>query len=378
MTKESAILVLNAGSSSLKYSLFSMEPGSRCHARGMVKSIHSPHEHEAALASVLEKFANWPLAAVGHRVVHGGLQFTKPVRVTAEVLDELETLVPLAPLHQPHNLAPIRRLMRQKPDVPQVACFDTAFHRTQNPISQTYALPRGVTALGIRRYGFHGLSYESVAKRLRTLGIGGRVIVAHLGNGASLCAMRDGVSVATTMGFTPADGLMMGTRCGSIDPGVLIYLMRAHNYDVDRLERLINSESGLLGVSGISSDMQTLLASDSPHAREAIAMFIDRISRELGAMAAALGGVDAIVFTGGIGENAASIRQQICQQAAWLGVKIDHACNEKHDTIISERDGKVLVGVIPTDEDAIIAAHTQDTIKQLQAKTTTDYEQSET
>jgi acetate kinase len=284
--------------------------------------------------------------------------------VDDEVLTELESLVPLAPLHQPHNLAAIRAIIEHAPKLPQVACFDTSFHRTQPPVAQQFALPRKLTAAGIQRYGFHGLSYEYIASRLPHVdprAAAGRTVVAHLGNGASLCALKSGVSVATTMGFTPLDGLPMGTRCGAIDPGVLLYLMNQDGLDVPAMEQLLTHESGLLGVSGISSDMRTLLEKEKLDARaaEAIELFIYRISRELGSMAAALGGLDAVVFTGGIGENAPSIRARVCRAASWLGIELDAATNDQGGPQISQLTSQVSVWVIPTNEEFMIAQHTK-------------------
>lgn len=338
-----AILVLNAGSSSLKFSAFSTE--GRLLARGKAESLGTDDDHERALASVFEQLraqlSGHAVVAVGHRVVHGGVKFATPARIDESVLAELDSLVPLAPLHQPHNLAAVRTVLRLAPGLPQVACFDTAFHRTQPEVAQRFGLPRRFTDEGVRRYGFHGLSYEYIASVLPGIdarAATGRTIVAHLGNGASLCAMLGGKSVATTMSFTPADGLVMGTRCGSLDPGVMLYLTR-RGMEADHLEHLIYHESGLLGVSGVSSDMRELLASDDPHAAEAIDLFVYRIGRELGSLAAALGGLDALVFTGGIGENAAAIRERITRDAAWLG--------------------NIRVHVIPTDEELMIANHTR-------------------
>ena len=268
---------------------------------------------------------------MGHRVVHGGQHYSAPVLIDATVLAELETLVPLAPLHQPHNLATIRVLLETMPSLPQVACFDTAFHRTQPDVAQRFAIPRRFADEGVRHYGFHGLSYEYIASVLPTLEpalADARIIVAHLGSGASLCALHKGRSIATTMGFSPLDGLVMGTRCGNIDPGVLLYLMDRHNMDARALEQLLYHQSGLLGVSGISNDMRTLLASDDPHAQEAIELFVYRVGREIGSLAAALGGLDALVFTGGIGEHSAVIRAKVCHQAAWLGLELDDSANE--------------------------------------------------
>ena len=301
-------------------------------------------------------------------MVHGGTKFLKPVRVDDSVLADLDTLVPLAPLHQPHNLAAIRAVTRHAPALPQVACFDTSFHRTQPPIAQQFALPRKLTAEGIQRYGFHGLSYEYIASRLRQVdprAAAGRTVVAHLGNGASLCALHDGVSVATTMSFTPLDGLPMGSRCGAIDPGVLIYLMDRHGLDARALEHLLTNESGLLGVSGISSDMRTLLEKEStdPRAAEAIELFVYRISRELGSMAAALGGLDALVFTGGIGEHAPPIRARVCHAASWLGIDFDPTPNEQGVPRISSSPSRVSAWVIPTNEELMIAEHTRHLLK---------------
>jgi acetate kinase len=342
-----AILVLNAGSSSLKFSAFGVGADDKPLVRGQVGSLGTDADsHEQALASVLEQcrtqLGGKQVVAVGHRVVHGGVKYAAPARIDDAVLAELEALVPLAPLHQPHNLAPVRAVSRRAPHLPQVACFDTAFHRTMPEVAQRFALPRRFTDEGVRRYGFHGLSYEYIASVLPGTdpkAAAGRTIVAHLGNGASLCAMYGGKSIATTMSFTPADGLMMGTRTGSLDPGVLLYLMTRHGMNAAALENLIYHESGLLGVSGLSSDMRELLASSDPRAAEAIDLFIYRIGRELGSLAAALGGLDALVFTGGIGENAAAIRDRVVIDAAWLG--------------------SFRVHVIPTNEELMIANHTR-------------------
>jgi acetate kinase len=273
----------------------------------------------------------------------------------------LEDLVPLAPLHQPHNLAAIRALMTLQPGLPQVACFDTAFHRTQDPLAQQFALPRDITAGGIQRYGFHGLSYEYIARVMpQHLGdlADSRVIVAHLGNGASLCAMRHRKSVATTMGFTALDGLMMGTRCGAIDPGVLFYLMRERNMPAEKVEDLLYRRSGLLGVSGISSDMRELLASDAPTASEAIDLFCYRAAREIGSLTAALGGLDALIFTAGIGERSHEVRARICEKLQWLGLAIDDAANRAHKTTLNRAESRVAVRLIPANEESVIARHT--------------------
>jgi len=388
-----AILVLNAGSSSLKFSAFAVEDNGRLLAHGQVDGIGNvPRfvlhdgvgtliedraladdetlDHERALDLLMQQLRRWlggqRIAAVGHRVVHGGTKFTSPVVVTTNVLAELERLVPLAPLHQPHNLSPIRRLMQSMPTVPQVACFDTAFHRTQPEVAQRYALPRHWYDAGILRYGFHGLSYEYIASILPGVdprAATGRTIIAHLGNGASLCAVQNGRSIATTMGFTPTDGLMMGTRCGQLDPGVLLYLLTYQKMDAAALEHLIDRESGLLGVSGLSSDMRILLASQEPAAREAIDLFVYRIGREIGSMAAALGGLDAIVFTGGIGEHAAAIRSQVCRDAAWLGVSLDDNANESNERCISDAESRVTAWILPTNEELMTAHHTRRILK---------------
>jgi acetate kinase len=302
------------------------------------------------------------LSAVGHRVVHGGTRFSRPVVVDVRILAELRSLIPLAPLHQPHNLAAIEAVADEAPWLDQVACFDTAFHRTQPAVAQAFALPRRYQDEGLRRYGFHGLSYEYIAATLPHLdarGAGGRTVVAHLGNGASMCALYQGHSVATTMSFTALDGLMMGTRCGEIDPGVLLYLIDRHHMSGADLQRLLYEESGLLGVSGRSSDMRELLASAEPAARDAIDLFVYRASRELGSLAAALGGLDALVFTGGIGENAAAIRARICQEASWLGVKLVGESNARGGPRITTDDSPVAAWVVPTNEELMIAMHTR-------------------
>jgi acetate kinase len=301
------------------------------------------------------------LLAVGHRVVHGGQLFSAPVLINATVLAELETFVPLAPLHQPHNLATIRALFETMPSLPQVACFDTAFHRTQPEVAQRFALPRRFADAGVRRYGFHGLSYEYIASVLPTIDptlADARIIVAHLGSGASLCAIQNGRSIATTMGFSPLDGLVMGTRCGNLDPGVLLYLIDHYNMNAQALEQLLYYQSGLLGVSGISNDMRTLLDSDDPLAKEAIDLFVYRAGREIGSLAAALGGLDALIFTGGIGEHSAVIRAQVCHQAAWLGLQLDDSANETDASRISTLNSKVSAWIVATNENLMIAHHT--------------------
>jgi acetate kinase len=387
---EKVILVLNAGSSSLKFSLFADHPGEpelRLHgqieglgtaphfvARNTTgKTLGEQHWPEGAdlghngaalhLVEFLRGFRDrYQLIAMGHRVVHGGQEFSAPTLVDAGILERLAQFNPLAPLHQPHNLAAIRAIAGLAPQLPQVACFDTAFHRRQPELAQLFALPPAITARGVRRYGFHGLSYEYIASVLPQLdpkAAAGRVVVAHLGNGASLCAMAAGRSMASTMGFTAVDGLPMGTRCGNLDPGVILYLMDELKMDARAIERLIYKESGLLGVSGISSDMRELLVSDAPRAALAVELFVYRIGRELGSLAAAVGGLDALVFTGGIGEHAAPIRERVCRAAAWLGLQFDSAANADGGPRISAPSSQVSAWVIPTNEELMIARHTR-------------------
>jgi acetate kinase len=383
------IAVLNAGSSSIKFALHDAAADGAARFRGQVQGIGSqpslavrdhagyvvlerswPAEgfgHDAAtrelLQAVIGLLGGERPVAVGHRVVHGGMDFGAPVRVDDAVLAELERLVPLAPLHQPHNLAPIRTIAAHAPDLPQVACFDTAFHRSQDSVAQAFALPRRFHEEGVRRYGFHGLSYEFITARLHDVApeiAAGRLVIGHLGNGASLCAVRDGRSVASTMGFTAVDGLMMGTRCGALDPGVLIHLMDAHGMDARAIEDLIYRKSGLLGVSGISSDMRTLRASSAPDAAEAIALFVYRIVREIGSLVAALGGVDALVFTGGIGENDVATRAEVARGCRWLGLVLDETRNTRGAGRINTDQSAIAAWVVPTDEERMIARHTAD------------------
>ncbi|HET8899184.1 MAG TPA: acetate/propionate family kinase [Rhodanobacteraceae bacterium] len=384
-----AIAVINTGSSSIKFSVFE-EHGSvlRRVLAGSIKGLgavaryvvndgtgqqlqakdwpqNTSFDHDEAMAFLFETvpalLAGYRVRAVGHRVVHGGQHHTTAVRVDTQVLRELEALIPLAPLHQPHNLAPMRTLLSRAPDLLQVACFDTAFHHTQSHVEQAFALPAAITARGIRRYGFHGLSYEYIASVLarRDAAVAGRVVVLHLGNGASMCAMRGGKSVATTMGFTALDGLPMGTRCGALDPGVVLYLMTQLHMDTAQVQALLYQQSGLLGISGISGDMHTLEASDAASAKEAIDVFVHRIGRELGALAFTLGGLDAIVFTAGIGENSVLVRERVCRDAAWLGVELDKTANRTGASSITTVGSKVQAWVIPTDEEAVIAKHTR-------------------
>jgi acetate kinase len=326
-------------------------------------------KHQDALAWLFDwlgqESPGLSLAGVGHRVVHGGDSLQKPVLVTPEVIDLIESLIPLAPLHQPHNLSPIRFIADRFPKLPQVACFDTAFHATQSKIERMFALPRGWNEKGIKRYGFHGLSYEYIASRLPEIderAATGRTIVCHLGNGASLCGLSSGRSVATTMAFTALEGLPMGTRCGAIDPGVLLYLLDQENMPVGELSDLLYKRSGLLGISGFSSDMRDLLANPSAEAAEAVEYFCYRVARAIGSLAAALGGLDALVFTGGIGEHAAPVRARICELSQWLGIAIDPVANAESRTALQTQGSAAQVLVIPTDEEGMIAKHVRQLI----------------
>ena len=383
------ILVLNTGSSSVKTSLFARGPdGPGLTFRGQVEGIGTPHphalgkdaaggtafeerwpgggpkDHDEATAFVVGKLAagrpGWRPAAVGHRVVHGGPRFREPVRVDADVRAYLESLTPLDPLHVPANLQGIDAATRAFPGVPQVACFDTAFHHGRPFAAAAYALPRALYDEGVRRYGFHGLSYEYVVRAMRQVApaaAAGRLVVAHLGNGASLCAVRDGKSVETTMGFTPLDGLVMGTRCGQLDPGVVLYLLEAKKMTAGEVGDLLWNRSGLLGLSGVGADMRDLLASAEPHAREAVDVFVYRVTYHVGALAAALGGLDGLVFTGGIGEHAAPLRERVCRSLAWLGLELDAAANGRHETRITTAASRASAWVVPTDEERMIALH---------------------
>lgn len=385
-----AVVSINSGSSSIKFALFTLDEQCqpRLAAGGKIEKIGiAPYltarsiDGETVLvrdwpggatlthADLLRDLFDWAsehlagreVIAIGHRVVHGGAKFSAPRLVDDNLLAELDALCALAPLHQPHNLAAIRAIDQLSPGLPQVACFDTAFHHDKPEVASRLALPRAFHDQGIRRYGFHGLSYEYIAQRLQAVDpvlARGRVIAAHLGNGASLCAMKAGKSIDTTMGFTALDGLMMGTRCGSLDPGVVLHLQAQLGMKMHELEDLLYKQSGLLGVSGISSDMRTLSAADTVEAEEAIELFIWRAVREIGGLTASLDGLDGIVFTAGIGENHAGIRRLICQRLAWLGVTLDEAANARNCERISASDSRVAIWVIPTDEERMIALHT--------------------
>ncbi|HMA07391.1 MAG TPA: acetate/propionate family kinase [Ramlibacter sp.] len=383
-----SLVVINAGSSSIKFSLLTGRSAATLAdiAHGEIEGIGTaPHffasdpqgrtlveqrwDRGTSYDDLLDLLMAWieshlgpdRLTAAGHRVTHGGHAYVAPQLVTPAVLADLRALTPLAPLHQPHNLAPIDAIARRHPGLPQVACFDTAFHATNPRVSRLYGLPQALTAEGVWRFGFHGLSYEYIAGELprwEPRAPAGRVIAAHLGNGASLCAMVGGRSVASTMGFSALDGLPMGTRCGTLDPGVVLYLLQEKGMSAKALEDLLYRQSGLLGVSGISSDMRELLASGDPRAREAVDMFAYRTAREIGSLAAAAGGLDALVFTAGIGERAAPIRAQVCAQSAWLGIRLDPAANDAGGPRISAPGSPVSVWVLPTNEELMVARHT--------------------
>lgn len=386
-----AIVALNAGSSSLKFGLYKCPKDNEdptVLVTGSVRDLHgtSPrfqatapdntalvdeHWTEDVPDAAIEGLLDWVqmhlgktrLAAVGHRVVHGGAEFSDPVEIDEPILARLEALTPLAPLHQPASLAPIRRIRVLRPELRQIACFDTAFHRGIGPPASRYALPRSFEGEGIRRYGFHGLSYESIAAQLdasgdpAASGPASRIIVAHLGNGASLCAMHGLKSVDTTMGFSTLDGLVMGTRPGAIDPGILLYLLQEKGFSADRLEQLLYHESGLLGVSGVTADVATLVASDAPAAAEALDLFAFQVARQTAALAATLGGLDRFIFTGGIGEHAPTVRRMIAQRLQWLGAELDEQANDVGATTISTGTSSILLECRSTQEDLVIARH---------------------
>lgn len=380
------ILVLNAGSSSIKFGLFgTSDPEPKPLLRGLLEDQghqlrltakadggavlvdrHWPEgaSHEAMLGCTLEciehHLGSDPLVAVGHRIVHGGQDFTGPVRLDTETIAAVDKLTPLAPLHQPRSLLPIRALQKLRPDLPQIGCFDTAFHHTLAPAVSRYAIPRRFEAEGVRKYGFHGLSYEFIASRLAAIDPAlpaKRTVVAHLGNGASLCAMQNGRSLDTTMGFSTLDGLVMGTRPGLLDPGVVIYLQRTHDLSAEAVEHLLYHECGLLGISGISNDMRTLAESNDARAREAIDLFTFRVGRETAALAHTMGGLDALVFTGGIGEHSGEVRAAVCRRLEWLGLACDGTANAEGASLITCPESRVTAYVIPTDEEMTIARH---------------------
>jgi acetate kinase len=381
------VAVLNAGSSSIKFSLYEAGRDGALLFRGQVENIGlAAHlaaadpsgavvaerrwgkgelDHRGATAEILklgrELLAGRRVLAFGHRVVHGGTEFAAPVRVDANIMAALAKLVPLAPLHQPHNLAAIEAVQDLLPGIPQVVCFDTSFHRGQNAVAELVPLPREIRDSGVQRYGFHGLSYEYIASVLPQVApeiAAGRVIVAHLGSGASLCAMRNGKSLDSTLGFTALDGLCMGTRPGALDPGVVLYLFQGLALSPTEVETILYKKSGLLGISGISNDMRDLLGSHEPGARLAVDYFVYRAAKEIGALAAVLGGIDGLVFTAGIGENSPEVRRRIGEASAWLGIEMDAKANEGKGPRISKAGSRVSAWVIPTNEELMIARHT--------------------
>ncbi len=384
------VLVVNAGSSSVKFQLFERLPGDelelefkgqmegigtrpRLQAKSAVGKVLVEASYQPGLLDdlpdALGKVGEWLRAqlagvepdAIGHRVVHGGPEFGAPVLIDDTVLAKLETLVPLAPLHQGNNLLPIRIIRERYPNIPQVACFDTAFHRGHPEVADRFAIAEQYYREGVRRYGFHGLSYEYVSQHLAQIdpaAAAGRVVVCHLGNGASMCAIVAGRSVDSTMGFTAVDGLPMGTRTGQLDPGVVLYLLQSKGFDAAAIERFLYKEGGLKGLSGLSSDVRELLASDSEGARLALDYFVYRIVREAGALAAAMGGLDAIVFTAGVGENSALIRARVVERLAWLGLELDAAANTGNGPLISTPASRIRAYVVPTNEELMIARHT--------------------
>ncbi|MAO54347.1 MAG: acetate kinase [Rhodospirillaceae bacterium] len=390
------VLVINAGSSSLKFSVHDARDDGQVElsARGRIEGIggtphfivkdiqgnvlaehHWPKDRTVQHEQFFGYLGDWiesylegaKLEVVGHRVVHGGTRFTAPVRIDDDVLGALEALSPLAPLHQPHNLAAIRAVADDHPDLPQVACFDTAFHQGHSAVADRFALPGNLYDLGVRRYGFHGLSYEYIARTLNEIApeiAEGRVIVAHLGSGASMCAIHNGRSIDNTMGFTALDGLPMGTRCGALDPGVVLYLIRERGMTTEAIEDLLYHHSGMLGVSGLSSDMRDLLASPDPKAQLAVDLFVFRIVRELGALAAAMGGIDGLVFTAGIGENAPEIRARVCDAARWLGIDLNPGANQAGGPRITTAESPVSAWVIPTNEERMVALHALASVRQ--------------
>jgi acetate kinase len=386
-TMRKAIMVINAGSSSIKFSVFVTKNDQPLDEmfHGQVEGIGTqPHfivynatgsvlaektwDHAGSHTELLSYATDWidnaiddaTIVAVGHRVVHGGSSFAVPTLITPEVTQKLETLIPLAPLHQPHNLSPIYAMQEAHPELPQVACFDTAFHRTNPELAQIFALPKEITAEGVRRYGFHGLSYEYIATKLAELDPAlarGRVVVAHLGNGASMCAIQNGQSVASTMGFTALDGLPMGTRTGALDAGVVLYMLQQKGWDAKQIEQVLYKKSGLLGVSGISNDMRVLEDAGTADAKLAMDLFAYRINRELGSLMAAMGGLDGLVFTAGIGEHSAHLRKSVADLAKWTGLRISDTKNDRQEQVISKADSPIKVMVMPTNEELVIARH---------------------
>jgi acetate kinase len=380
------LIVINAGSSSIKFAAYEFNAQLNKSFNGYLENIKTTPvlkifgsdgsiiretkfekkvEYEYFFELLISAFAsnqfNYTVSGVGHRVVHGGSQYTSPVLLTEAIVDELKKFIPFAPLHQPFNLQAIESIYKAYPTLPQAACFDTSFHRTHPLVADLFGIPRKLTESGIRRYGFHGLSYEYIMYKLKEIQpekVNSRIIVAHLGNGSSMCAIKNGISIETTMGFTALDGLMMGTRCGSLDPGVVIYLIEYLKMPAKEIEKMLYSQSGLLGVSGLTYDMRQLLADESDAAKQAIELYIYRIKHDLGALVSVLGGLDMLIFTGGIGENAAQIRERVCADCDWIGLKIDLEKNAKNMADISGKNSKVVVRVMPTNEEWIIAKNT--------------------
>lgn len=379
------LLVINSGSSSIKFAIYGLNDRLDKALSGVVEQIgidpvlklydpqhhliketHFPQESdylyffELLLSSLKANQLQFNVIAAGHRVVHGGIDFYEPTLVSQALIEQLKKLIPFAPLHQPYNLQAIEAINEVSPKLPQIACFDTAFHKTHPAIADAFAIPLNLSQEGVKRYGFHGLSYEFIMHQLEQINAPKRmkrVVIAHLGNGASMCAVKEGRSIDSTMGFTALDGLMMGTRCGSLDPGVLLYLLEFKNMSYREIQAMLYKKSGLLGVSGISSDVHQLLQEDDPQAQEALDLFTYRICRELGALTAVLGGLDMLVFTGGIGEHAWSIREAVCQRCEWLGIHLNLEANQNNELCISSQHSAVDVYVIPTDEEWIIANH---------------------
>lgn len=394
MTINKQILVINAGSSSIKFATYEATDPVQLSLSGQVKNIktapvlkvvnakrekisemHFPAkaDYQYFFDLLLSRISGNEnqIVAIGHRVAHGGPKYHHPTIISQQVLADLKELIPFVPLHQPYNIEGIETIRQAFPDLPQIACFDTAFHRTHPPIADYFGIPRAYTQAGIRRYGFHGLSYEYIMSRLQLDApekANGKLIIAHLGSGASLCAVKEGKSIDSTMGFSALDGLLMGTRCGSLDPGVLLYLMQFKNMQYAQIQKLLYEQSGLLGVSNISNDMQVLLESKHPHAQEAIDLFIYRLQKELGALSASLKGLEMLIFTGGIGERSAIIRELACQNMQWLGIDIDLEKNHQHQTIISKPHQAVEVRVMPTDEEKTLAMHTYTLLTNLSEK----------
>lgn len=384
------LIVINSGSSSIKFALYELNPSLNKVLFGSVENIkvapvlklyENDHhlvkeEHyakdcdysfffELLLSGLNNHQDQFHIVAAGHRVVHGGATFYTPVLISPAIVEQLKQFIPFAPLHQPYNLAAIEAIAKYSPTLPQIACFDTAFHKTHPAVADAFAIPRSLSQEGVKRYGFHGLSYEFIVHKLQAMNDieqPNRLIIAHLGNGASMCAIKEGISIDSTMGFTALDGLMMGTRCGTIDPGVLLYLLEFKHMTCQEIEHLFYKKSGLLGVSGISSNVKELLETKSQAAQEALDLFVYRIRKELGSLAAALGGLDMFVFTGGIGEHAWPIREAVCKDTKWLGIELDKERNKTNQSRISTEHSAVAVYIIPTDEEWIIAHHCQNVL----------------